>query len=294
MAGTPRRILVATDGSLDAAFAGRAAADLARRTGAVLDLVHVWLPTFAVVDYYPAPPLAPVGRPTIQEVEEREARALLEREARRLGDDVTTHLCSGRPADEIVALAARLDADLVVIGSRGLGPVRRLVLGTVSEEVVRRAPCPVLVLRREAWPPARVVVGHDGSAEAVRAADLAARIGSLFGADGVLVRAAHGQPLGPYTPADGAIVEGAAALAPRADRMAALLGRRPAIRVAFGDPAALLLATAEEGDSPALIAVGSRGLGALRRRWLGSTSTKVLHAAHGPVLICGRGGADPR
>lgn len=289
MTGELRRILLATDGSPDAAFAGRAAADLARRAGAALDLVHVWQPILAVAEYYPVPPLDPADHPTIQEVEEREARALLEREARHLGDDVATHLCSGRPADEIVALAARLDADLIAIGSRGLGPVRRLVLGTVSEEVVRRAPCPALVLRGGSWPPARVVVGDDGSVEAGRAADLAARIGGLFGAAGVLVRAAYGRPLGPYTPGAGAIEQGAAALAPRADRMAALLGRRPAIRVEYGDPAALILATAEAGDAPALIAVGSRGLGALRRRWLGSASTKVLHAARGPILICGPG-----
>ena len=52
-----------------------------------------------------------------------------------------------------------------------------------------------------------------------------------------------------------------------------------------GGDAAALLRTAEEGGAPALIAVGSRGLGALDRLRLGSVSTTVLHAARGPVLV---------
>src|SRR3712207_9215315 len=71
------------------------------------------------------------------------------------------HLRKGRPAEEIVALAEELDAGLVVLGSRGLGLVKRLVVGSVAEGVVSLAPCPVLVVRggEAAWPPSRVVVG---------------------------------------------------------------------------------------------------------------------------------------
>lgn len=52
----------------------------------------------------------------------------------------------GEPADEIVGAAEELGADLVVVGRRGLGPLRRLVLGSVSDAIVRRAPCDVLVV----------------------------------------------------------------------------------------------------------------------------------------------------
>jgi hypothetical protein len=53
----------------------------------------------------------------------------------------------------------------VVVGSRGLGAVKRLVVGSVAEGVVRLAPCPVLVMRggKGAWPPSRIVVGYDPS-----------------------------------------------------------------------------------------------------------------------------------
>ena len=53
----------------------------------------------------------------------------------------------------------------------------------------------------------------------------------------------------------------------------------------MGEPATALLEAAGEGAERALLAVGSRGLDATRRLRLGSVSTKVLHAAHGPVLI---------
>jgi hypothetical protein len=85
-------------------------------------------------------------------------------------------LREGDPAEEIVALAEGLDADLVVVGSRGSGLVGRLITGSVSEAVVRRAPCPVLVVRggEGSWPIKRIVVGEDGSGPAMRAGGLAA------------------------------------------------------------------------------------------------------------------------
>ncbi len=59
------------------------------------------------------------------------------------------HLRMGKPAAEIVALAEELGVGLVVVGSRGLGGVRRALMGSVSDSVVRHAHCPVLVVRKE-------------------------------------------------------------------------------------------------------------------------------------------------
>ncbi|MDQ4083308.1 MAG: universal stress protein [Actinomycetota bacterium] len=88
-------------------------------------------------------------------------------------------------------MAEELGADLMVVGSCGLGTVKRLVVGRVSEGIVGLAPCPVLVRwgGKGAWPPSRVIVGGDSSIEAKRASELAASIGWLFGAPVLLVGA---------------------------------------------------------------------------------------------------------
>ena len=65
------------------------------------------------------------------------------------GKVAQTYVRLGRPAEEIVILADEIDAGLVVVGSRGLGGIRRLLLGSVSDSVVRHAHCPVLVVRKD-------------------------------------------------------------------------------------------------------------------------------------------------
>ena len=77
------------------------------------------------------------------------------------------------------------------------------------------------------------------------------------------------------------------ALEDRAVKIEATLGIRPRIGIAVGEPTVALLEAAEEGaPERTLIALGSRGLDAAQRLRLGSISTKVLHAAKGPVLVC--------
>ena len=63
------------------------------------------------------------------------------------GEVVEVHARIGRPDAEIVGLADELGAGLIVLGSRGLGPLRRALMGSVSDSVVRHAHCPVLVVR---------------------------------------------------------------------------------------------------------------------------------------------------
>lgn len=71
----------------------------------------------------------------------------------------------------------------------------------------------------------------------------------------------------------------------RAAELESILGHRPQVKVAVGDPAALIQEVTEEVEEPTLVAIGSRGLGSIRRFTLGSTSTALLRAASGPVLI---------
>ena len=184
-------ILLATDGSEDAALAARAAADLSDLARVRLHVVHVWqglrpatLPAAAIDPY-----------PRAYEEWEREAGELLEEQTERLRSAGSTvagaHLRKGRPAEEIVVLAEELDAGLVVVGSRGLGAVKRLVVGSVAEGVVSLAPCPVLVVRGGdgAWPPSRIVVGDDPSEGAKEAGEVAVAMAAILGAGVSLVRA---------------------------------------------------------------------------------------------------------
>ena len=142
----PTRILVATDGSREAALAVTTAADLAKSTDSELHVVHVGEVPLV---YHPE---RHAYRAEYQE-HEREAQQLLEAQLERIeGADATllaqAHLRMGRRADEeIVELAQSIDAGLIVMGSRGQGRIRRALLGSVSESVVRHAHCPVTIVR---------------------------------------------------------------------------------------------------------------------------------------------------
>jgi nucleotide-binding universal stress UspA family protein len=144
----PTTILLATDGSEEAQLAATTAADLAKSTGSELHVVHVGeLPLV----YHPE---RHAYRAEYEE-HEKEAQQLLEAEVERIegaGATVTqAHLRMGRANaradEEIVELAQSIDAGMIVIGSRGQGRLRRALLGSVSESVVRHAHCPVTIVR---------------------------------------------------------------------------------------------------------------------------------------------------
>ncbi len=293
----PSIILLATDGSEDAQLAAKAAVELSKRTGARLHVVHAWrpLPPYAFPSFTPEEYHPP---------QEEGARKLLAEQLDQVdetGDVVAeAHLVTGRPADAILDLAERLEADLIVVGSRGLGPLRRIVLGSVSGEIVHHADLPVLVVRggEGAWPPRRVVVGDDGSDEAKRAGELAVGIARVFGAEAALVRAYENPPelIGGWTAEDRRELDRSLsrerqALEERAKELGMIAGSPPEVRLIDTEPTLAMLLVAEEGkEETTLIAVGSRGVGAAKRAVLGSVSAKILSTARGPVLVCPRGG----
>src|ERR671933_2463073 len=92
-------------------------------------------------------------RAPAQEQLSAEARELLDAELEQVkaagGTVAQAHLGAGTPAREIVNLAEELGAGLIVMGSRGRGGIRRALMGSVSDSVVRHAHCPVLVVREE-------------------------------------------------------------------------------------------------------------------------------------------------
>ena len=146
MSVLPEKILVATDGSEQAARATRTAAELAGKLGAELQGIYVGEPP---VMFHPEMR----GYTALYERTEQDARKLLEEEAERIRASGATvarsHLRMGRPDVEILAVAEEIGAGMVVIGSRGLGGVKRALMGSKSDSVVHHAHCPVLVVRAE-------------------------------------------------------------------------------------------------------------------------------------------------
>jgi nucleotide-binding universal stress UspA family protein len=144
----PTTILLATDGSKEAQLAATTAADLAKGTGSELHVVHVGEMPLV---YHPE---RHAYRAEYEE-HEKEAQQLLEAEVARVKEAgatvVQSHLRLGRAnvraGEEIVELAQGIDAGLIVMGSRGQGRLRRALVGSVSESVVRHAHCPVTIVR---------------------------------------------------------------------------------------------------------------------------------------------------
>lgn len=293
----PSKILLATDGSKDAELAAKAAVELSKRTGAQLHVLHAWRP----LPHYAYPSITPEE---YHSPYEEGARKLLAEQLEQIdeagGVVAGAHLVTGRAADAIIDLAERLAADLIVAGSRGLGPLRRIVLGSVSAEIVHHANLPVLVMRggEGAWPPRQVVVGEDGSEEAKRAGELAVGITKVFGAEATLVRAYESppEPIRGWSAEvrrelDRSLSREEQALEERAKELGMIAGSPPEVRLIDTEPTLAMLMVAEEGkEETTLITVGSRGVGAAKRAMLGSVSAKILRTARGPVLVCPRGG----
>jgi nucleotide-binding universal stress UspA family protein len=147
----PTKILLAADGSGEAGLAAATAVDLADKTNSELHVVFV-LRTREAFEY------DAMGF-TVEEPHEelrREGRRMLEEQVRRveeLGGTVAgAHFRMGRPDERIVSVAEEIGAGLIAMGSRGLGGIRRALMGSVSDSVVRHAHCPVLIVRPERKP----------------------------------------------------------------------------------------------------------------------------------------------
>ena len=140
----PTRILVATDGSREAELALTTAADLAKSTDSELHVLHVGeVPLVSHPERH--------AYRAVYEEHEKEAQRLLEAQVQRIeganATEAQAHLRIGRADEEIVELAQSIEAGLIVMGSRGHGRLRRALVGSVSESVVRHAHCPVTIVR---------------------------------------------------------------------------------------------------------------------------------------------------
>jgi nucleotide-binding universal stress UspA family protein len=152
-----RRIAVGFDDSPESWNALQRAAALAAASGASVRVVHALSPLTL-------PPNAPLSPADIELERRRAGERATARAVASLSKAVTpeSRLVTGNPVSVLEA-EARDEIDLLVLGSRGFGPLRRVLLGSVSAELMRQAPCPVMVVPRsvEFDPGAEGMAGSD-------------------------------------------------------------------------------------------------------------------------------------
>jgi nucleotide-binding universal stress UspA family protein len=286
------RVLVATDGSTHANIAAE------------------WLTTFplpaapellviAAADL----PRAPLGLPPMSAYDQAmvdAARRVAEQARTILGrrwKDVDIRVSEGDPRAEIPERADEWGADLIVVGARGLGAVTGMLLGSVSTAVVHGAHCAVLVVKDEPRPLGRALIAVDGSEDALAAARFFARLPLEPGMTTRLIGVVERVPT-PRT-APGFVTAALAQaietlLAERRETIdqalarveAEIEGKVPRVErvTPVGLPADEILEAASRGDVD-LVVMGARGLGAMKRLFLGSVSERVLHRVECPVLV---------
>ncbi len=295
------KILLATDGSPEAERAAGTAVKLSERLGSELHVTYVE-PMPDPLAWPESRFIAPELRGDIRERAENEARAKLQEEAEKIrgmgGKIAEVHASAGRPDAEIVRAAEELDAGLVILGSRGLGPVRRVVMGSVSDSVVHHSHGSVLIVRdgggEDGSLSGPVLLAVDGSRQAQVATEAAVEISSATGSGlhvvFVMPTAEHLYGHHLYSEEvkrsvrEQAESDVEAFLDERRGWIEAHGGEVEDTQVAVGRPDAEIVRLAEELQA-GLIVVGSRGLGGVRRALMGSVSDSVVRHAHGPVLV---------
>lgn len=257
----------------------------------------------AAADLLAQLPLPPASRITLLAVTgaEDDSERILSATRSRLGEgkaQLETMIRTGSAAVEILAAAQEQKPDLLVLGSRGLSPVSRFLLGSVAERVARHTGCAVLVARPLRHGLKTILLATDGSDCAAVAADLLGRL-PLPGQAAVqvvrvlpfredLVRCHKIQtPFSSQAEAELYADREVRNAQSQVDAVAAALageGRPAAGELRSGDPAEALLEAVEAGKADLLV-VGSQGLGALERFFMGSVSEKVLRHAPCSVLV---------
>jgi nucleotide-binding universal stress UspA family protein len=218
---------------------------------------------------------------------------------RKRWPDARVRIVDGPVAAAIVRHAKGVRADVIVMGWRGHGTLRRLLAGSVSRAVVRSAPCSVLVVRRAMPDAGNVVLGFDGSAESRRAMELLARLQPPKEGRVLLVTAAETlrMPSQSLMPSDvrrrlsaevastnrRRVAAARAALEAAATTLRAS-GWRTQSRVTDGDPLRSLLDAVTDRRANLLVA-GARGVSGVERMLLGSVAEGALNHCPVPVLI---------
>ena len=287
----PTSILCPRDFSKNSARALEYALHLAQQTGADLHLFHA--------DVLHADPVSEM------QAAERETPVEVLRERLRTradGTDIETpgdlHIATGRDlaaAPAIIRYAEEHDIDLIVMGTHGRRGIRRLLLGSVTEEVIRMAPCDILVLRRDAELPTDkpIVVPFDFSRFSRNAFLRAQALAEVTGQDLHLLHVTFMVPYPPfYSSEELKKYDTPSRLITTAkEEMEALFqedGHLPLERVHFvtrlGQPHEEITRYTDSVDA-VLIVMGTHGLSGFQRIMLGSTTERTLRLASQPILV---------
>jgi nucleotide-binding universal stress UspA family protein len=294
-----RTILVPLDGSPFAEHALPWALSLARRARARLDLVR------AHVDYILNDPV-PCGvlsDPGLEAGCAHQEQLYLDGTAKWLAAvapvSMTSAVCAGQPADAILKHIQARPADLIVMTTHGRGPFSRAILGSVADEVVRRARVPVLLIRpREPTPrlipeptAARVLVPLDGSALAEQALEPALELTCLTEGCCTLLRVVEIHSSLPDSP-PGSLGRPGEAHVEKArgylkDIAKRLQDRGVAVqsRVVVGRDVSGTILKQAQVQGTDLIALATHSRGGVGRIVLGSVADKVVRGTSIPVLV---------
>ena len=279
--GEGMRTLVAYDGSDSAKRALELAAQVFGPAGSIA-IAHVVQP-LGEPDF--------AGSPEVEDPEQEELLAEARAAVARTGTPAVTLRRRGDPAAELIAAGAELDADLIVVGSRGRGAVASALLGSVSAALAGGAHSPVLVVGPSAtFGHGPIVAGIDGSEFSLDAARIALALDRRLERGFRLVHAYTVRPIPGVSVVPDARAELAQVDEQKAEELLAGVARELGIpeeetqTVRDGSEPSALVVLARDLDA-VLIVVGSRGLGAVRAAVLGSFSTSVLAEASCPVVV---------
>lgn len=290
-----RTILAATDFSPHAEVALAWAQVIARAHGASIHLVHaVNLPLLA-------PEMVPPTAEFLDEVERAAERILRETadDLRKSGCAVEAQLLPGQPSQVILDLARTLAPDLIVMGTRGLTGLRRVLLGSTTERVVQHAAAPVLSVHAENRHPERsirtILVPTDFSADADLAAAAALRLLACEPDARLVLLHVYQLPIeytayGPIPLSLAYLKDVGAKSEARLEKIADALGQKGLkveTVVREGYTPEVVTAEAERCGAD-LIAMGTRGRSGLGHLLLGSNAERVVQMAGRPVLTVRR------